>query len=121
QHAAPLHRLVPMLCLLTGCSAAGDRALPPVDGHLFTRLPSTYTGVRFENRLTDTRDLNVFTYRNYYNGGGVALGDLTGDGLPEIVLTSNPGRHRLYLHGGKVGLRGVTDAAGLKGQGWTTG
>ena len=64
-------------CLLTGCSAAGDRASPPVDGHLFTRLPSTYTGVRFENRLTDTRDLHVFTYRNYYNGGGVALGDLT--------------------------------------------
>src|SRR5207247_103243 len=80
--------------LLTGCSAAGDRASPPVDGHLFTRLPSTYTGVRFENRLTDTRDLNVFTYRNYYNGGGVALGHLHGDGLPEIVLTSNQGRTR---------------------------
>ena len=41
---------------------------------LFTLLPSSYTGVHFENRLTDTRDLNVFTYRNYYNGGGVAIG-----------------------------------------------
>jgi len=110
-----------MLCLLTGCSAAGDRALPPVDGHLFTRLPSTYTGVRFENRLTDTRDLNVFTYRNYYNGGGVALGDLTGDGLPEIVLTSNQGGTRLYLNEGKFRFRDVTEAAGLKSKGWTTG
>src|SRR5438876_9275780 len=98
-----------MLCLLTGCSAAGDRALPPVDGHLFTRLPSTYTGVRFENRLTETRDLNVFTYRNYYNGGGVALGDLTGDGLPEIVLTSNLGGTRLYLNEGKFRFRDVTE------------
>src|SRR5216117_2883913 len=108
-------------CLLTGCSAAGDRASPPADGHLFTRLPSTYTGVRFENRLTDTRDLNVFTYRNYYNGGGVALGDLTGDGLPEIVLTSNQGGTRLYLNEGKFRFRDVTEAAGLKSKGWTTG
>src|SRR5437899_12211505 len=108
-------------CLLTGCSTAGDRASRPVDGHLFTRLPSTYTGVRFENRLTDTRDLNVFTYRNYYNGGGVALGDLTGDGLPEIVLTSNQGGTRLYLNEGKVRFRDVTEAAGLKSKGWTTG
>src|SRR6266699_2228549 len=107
--------------LLTGCSAAGDRASPPVGGHLFTRLPSTYTGVRFENRLTDTRDLNVFTYRNYYNGGGVALGDLTGDGLPEIVLTSNQGGTRLYLNEGKFRFRDVTEAAGLKSKGWTTG
>src|SRR5216117_1156034 len=108
-------------CLLTCCSAAGDRASPPVDGHLFTRLPSTYTGVRFENRLTDTRDLNVFTYRNYYNGGGVALGDLTGDGLPEIVLTSSQGGTRLYLNEGKFRFRDVTEAAGLKSKGWTTG
>src|SRR5437867_3562576 len=107
--------------LLTGCSAAGDRASPPVDGRLFTRLPSTCTGVRFENRVTDTRDLNVFTYRNYYNGGGVALGDLTGDGLPEIVLTSNQGGIRLYLNEGKFRFRDVTEAAGLKSKGWTTG
>src|SRR5881394_367735 len=121
QHAAPLRVFLPALCLLTGCSAAGDRALPPVDGHLFTRLPSSYTGVRFENRLTDTRDLNVFTYRNYYNGGGVALGDLTGDGLPEIVLTSNQGGTRLYLNEGKYRFRDVTAEAGLHSRGWTTG
>src|SRR5438552_4545252 len=111
-----------MLCLLAGCSAAGDPGLPPPDGHLFTRLPSTYTGVRFENRLTDTRELNVFTYRNYYNGGGVALGDLSGDGLPEIVLTSNQGGVRLYLNEGKFRFRDVTREAGLETGGfWTTG
>src|SRR2546428_13975986 len=96
-----------MLCLLTGCSATADPTLPPADGRLFTLLPSSYTGVRFENRLTDTRELNVFTYRNYYNGGGGALGDLSGDGLPEIVLTSNLGGPRLYLKEGKVRFRGV--------------
>jgi hypothetical protein len=89
---------------------------------LFTLLPASYTGVRFANRLTDTHDLNVFTYRNYYNGGGVALGDLTGDGLPEIVLSSNQGGIRLYLNEGKFRFRDVTDEAGLKSaRPWTTG
>jgi len=56
---------------------------------LFTRLPSSETGIRFANQLNETNELNVFTYRNFYNGGGVGIGDLTGDGLPEVVLTSN--------------------------------
>ena len=110
-----------MLCLLTACSATSNPTLPAADGHLFSLLPSSYTGVRFENRLTDTRELNVFTYRNYYNGGGVALGDLTGDGLPEIVLTSNQAGTRLYLNEGKFRFRDVTELAGLKSKGWTTG
>src|SRR2546428_6306798 len=110
-----------MLCLLTGCSATADPTVPPVGGRLFTLLPSSYTGVRFENRLTDTRELNVFTYRNFYNGGGVALGDLSGDGLPEIVLTSNLGGTRLYLNEGKFRFRDVTAQAGLHSRGWTTG
>src|SRR5216117_1861539 len=123
-----LQYLVAGACLIAGCSGADGSAKqvptsggPAPDSHLFTLLPSSYTGVRFENRLTDTRDLNVFTYRNYYNGGGVALGDLTGDGLPEIVLTSNQGGTRLYLNEGKVRFRDVTEAAGLKSKGWTTG
>ncbi len=122
QQAAPLRLFfVSTLCLFAGCSAASAPPPPPPDGHLFTLLPSSYTGVRFENRLTDTRDLNVFTYRNYYNGGGVAIGDLTGDGLPEIVLTSNQGGTRLYLNEGRFRFRDVTEEAGLHSKGWTTG
>ena len=121
QHAAPLRFGIAGLCLFAGCSATSERALPPPNGRLFTALPSSYTGVRFENRLTDTRELNVFTYRNYYNGGGTAIGDLTGDGLPEIVLTSNLGGTRLYLNEGKFRFRDVTEAAGVKRKGWTTG
>ncbi len=95
---------------------------PPVDGQLFTRLPSSLTGVRFENRLDDTRELNVFTYRNYYNGGGVALGDLTGDGLPDLVLTSNLDGPRLYVNEGEFRFRDVTSDAGVEGDGfWATG
>ncbi len=90
---------------------------------LFTLLPSNVTGVRFENRLTETPDFNVFTYRNFYNGGGVAVGDLTGDGLPEIVLTSNQGGPRLYLNKGSFHFRDVTKESGLTTDAgsWTTG
>ncbi|HEV8357274.1 MAG TPA: VCBS repeat-containing protein [Gemmatimonadales bacterium] len=116
-------------CLLCACSGAGGSArvvpgddAPPAAGRLFTRLPGSSTGVRFENRLADTRELNVFTYRNYYNGGGVALGDLDGDGLPEIVLGSNLGGVSLYLNQGKFRFRDVTREAGLTSEGrWTTG
>ena len=117
------------VCLLAACSGSGERAerargAAPADtsGRLFTSLPSSYTGVRFENRITETRELNVFTYRNFYNGGGVALGDFTGDGLPELVLTSNQHGNRLYLNEGEFRFRDVTEAAGVKGKGdWATG
>ncbi|MBP9105194.1 MAG: VCBS repeat-containing protein, partial [Gemmatimonadaceae bacterium] len=106
-------------------AAAGyDRsaAPPPSDGKLFSLLPSSYTGVRFSNELTESSDVNVFIYRNFYNGGGVAIGDLTGDGLPEVILTSNQGGAKLYLNEGKFRFREVTAGAGLDPQrAWTTG
>src|SRR5918992_918640 len=91
-----LRFLLSGLCFSVACSGSESSAREIVmagaadpGGRLFTRLPSSYTGVRFENRVTPSRDLNVFTYRNFYNGGGVAIGDLTGDGLPDLLLTSN--------------------------------
>jgi len=124
RQTAPLCVLLATVCLAcSGSSPDATASAPPETGsHLFTLLPSSYTGVRFENRLTDTRDDNVFTYRNHYNGGGVAIGDLTGDGLPEIVLGANQGGIRLYLNQGKFQFRDVTAAAGLgKTRPWTTG
>ncbi|PYP40617.1 MAG: hypothetical protein DMD48_02890 [Gemmatimonadetes bacterium] len=122
QHAAPLHCLVAAATLLAACSGAGGAPPRPSGPTLFTRLPSAETGVTFRNQLTETRDFNVFTYRNFYNGGGVAIGDLTGDGLPEIVLTSNEGGPKLYLNEGKFRFRDITDEAGLGAKRpWTTG
>ena len=117
------------LAPLAGCSGGRDAAdeprtgtAPPANGKLFTLLPASYTGVRFANRLTETRDLNVFTYRHFYNGGGVAIGDLTGDGLPEVMLTSSQGLSRLYLNEGGFRFRDVTKASGVGGEGrWATG
>ncbi len=121
QHAAPLF----LLLAIVACSETKrDDAPPPAsrDGQLFTLLASSYSGVNFANRLTETRDFNVFTYRNFYNGGGVAIGDLSGDSLPEIVLTSNEGGPRLYLNLGHFRFRDITKEAGIEEHGrWTTG
>ena len=116
--------------VLASCSGASatddeprDANAPPIDGKLFTRLPSSYTGVAFENRLSETREKNVFTYRNYYNGGGVAIGDLTGDTLPEVVLTANQGGPRVFLNLGGFRFRDITNEAELDtdADSWTTG
>ena len=112
-----------------GCSTTGDDAVSQsgdtsVDAsHLFSRMPASVTGIAFANRLRETSELNVFTYRNFYNGGGVAIADLNGDGRPEVVLTSNQEGPKLYLNKGQFHFRDITKAAGLttdRGS-WTTG
>src|SRR5690242_579801 len=99
----------------------GDRSAPA--NQLFTRLPSSATGITFANRLTETQELNVFTYRNFYNGGGVGVGDFNGDALPDVVLTSNQDGPKLYLNQGHFSFRDITAASGLTTQkgSWTTG
>src|SRR5437763_3253822 len=125
----PLARCA-IACLLAGCSdsaesatASPDHVLPPAGDQLFTKLPSSATGVQFENRLEQSKTFNVCTYRNFYNGGGAAIADLTGDGLPEIVLTGNETGPRLYLNRGRFAFRDVTQASGITSAdgSWTTG
>ena len=88
----------------------------------FERLPSSHTGITFRNDLRMDPVMNIFNYMYFYNGGGVAIGDLNGDGLPDIYFTSNQGDNKLYLNKGDLQFEDITEAAGVAGQsGWTTG
>ncbi len=80
------------------------------------------TGVTFRNELSYAYEFNVYRYRNFYNGGGVALGDVNGDGWLDIVLTANQGDNRLYLNQGDWTFEDATVAAGIAGtRAWSTG
>ena len=111
------------ILLWTACgssSGSGDYT-SPADAR-FERLPSSRTGVTFSNDLKMDPVMNIFNYMYFYNGGGVAVGDLNGDELPDLYFTSNQQDNRLYLNRGDFRFEDVTEAAGVAGQtGWTTG
>jgi len=89
---------------------------------LFELLPAEQTGIDFVNNVVDTRTFNIFNYRNFYNGGGVAIGDIDNDGRPDIFFTSNQEKNRLYLNKGNWKFEDITDHAGIGGiHKWHTG
>ena len=76
----------------------------------------------FENRLPEDSTLNILNFLYYYNGGGVAAGDVDGDGRPDLYFTSNLGSNRLYLNRGGYRFEDVTARAGVAGpSGWKSG
>ena len=80
------------------------------------------TGIDFNNRVIDGKLANSFLFRNFYNGGGVAIGDINNDGLADILLTSNMGSNKLYLNKGNFHFDDITDKAGLHQDSmWSTG
>ncbi len=106
-----------LMALVGGCRP-GDASPESV----FTQLSPGRTGIRFENKLEFDKDFNIYTYRNFYNGGGVAMGDINNDGLLDVYLTSNMGDNQLFLNKGNFEFENITAIAGVAGkQGWSTG
>lgn len=114
---------IPVLTLWA-CSqsseVSSDYTAPP--DAVFLRMPSTETGLAFENTLVLKEDFDVFRYRNYYNGAGVGIGDFNNDGLADVYLTSNMGDNKLFLNKGNWKFEDITEKAGVKGtKVWSTG
>ncbi|HET9430025.1 MAG TPA: VCBS repeat-containing protein, partial [Chitinophagaceae bacterium] len=89
---------------------------------LFTMLPGKQTGIDFTNVIRENEALNVLAYEYFYNGGGVAIGDINNDGLPDIFFTANLKPCKLYLNKGNFHFTDITKMAGLTGRkDWKTG
>lgn len=103
------------ILFLTNCTKKKEATL-------FEKIPSNISGIIFKNEVENTEDFNLFSYRNFYNGGGVSIGDINNDGLPDIYLTNNLGKNKLYLNKGNFQFEDITVSAGVGGtKAWSTG
>jgi len=89
---------------------------------LFERMALVSTGLDFTNTVTNDDKYNIFSYRNFYNGGGVAIGDVNNDGLADVFLTANMGPNKLFLNQGDWKFDDVSASAGIElANKWSTG
>ncbi|MDX1427152.1 MAG: CRTAC1 family protein, partial [Salegentibacter mishustinae] len=112
-----LFNLILLMILFASC----EKEKTPED-FLFEKLPAETTGLNFSNELTETNALNILDYLYYYNGGGVAIGDVDNNGLPDIYLTGNQVKNKLFLNKGNMQFEDLTEKAGVAGKSdWNTG
>jgi enediyne biosynthesis protein E4 len=92
------------------------------DKKLFTKIASSQSNIDFKNILIENEDFNVLNYPYFYNGGGVAVGDINNDGLTDIFFTGNMVKNRLYLNKGNFEFEDITQKSTVADkQGWCTG
>jgi len=117
--------MILLICLSICMSCEEDGSIPKVENNssgLFQKMPSADTGIDFINKVEETEAFNVLTYRNFYNGGGVAIGDINNDNLADIFFTSNMGSNKLYLNKGGWKFNDISESAKISGErGWSTG
>ncbi len=101
------YKVILLLLLFVNCSKKEDK--------LFEKLPPDNSGVNFINQLDATKNISILDYLYYYNGGGVALGDINNDGLVDIYFTSNQGKNKLYLNKGNNKYEDISVKAGVEG------
>ena len=122
--------LIPCLAsatLLGSCGPSGSRKaeVPPVtnaEKPLFSKVAVARSGLTFQNTITETPQLNYLNYNNLFSGGGLAVGDVNNDDLPDLYFTGNQVSDRLYINQGGLRFKDVTDQALVTGRdGWHRG
>ena len=112
-----------LMVVFYSCSTDKNNNLSTNDTEtLFTLLDAKETGIDFFNKVKNQKNFNIFKYRNFYNGGGVAIGDINNDGLADIYLTGNMVANKLYLNKGNLTFEDISLSAGIEGnKPWSTG
>ena len=103
--------------MLLSCSDTKKTERP-----LFENIPAEVSGLDFKNELSFSQEFNVYKYRNYYNGGGVAIGDINNDGLSDVYMTANLKKNQLFLNKGDLKFENISTTSMTEGQkAWSTG
>ena len=111
--------MIPIIILANSCKS-GSSVLSETP--LFTILDSKQTHIDFINKVEYSEEFNTYTYRNFYNGAGVGLGDFNNDGFQDIYFCSNQTGNKLYLNRGNFVFEDITEKAGVSCSGsWSTG
>ncbi len=109
--------LVLVIALVAGCNKKGEE-----QDKLFTLLEPSHTNIHFSNDLTETAQINIADYLYFYDGGGVAVGDINNDGLKDLYFASNQSEDKLYLNKGDFVFEDISEKAGLdQDAAWSTG
>jgi len=114
------HRVVSLLCLAS--LALFYQCSEPEKDTLFVELPAQETGITFNNEVQQSGDNHILNYSYFFNGGGVAVGDINNDGLVDIYFSANQKSNKLYLNKGNFKFEDITEKAGVGAtEGWKTG
>lgn len=109
-------KLLVVLLVVSSCET--EQSTPT----LFSKIPSSESNLESSNDIEHTDEFNIFNYRNFFNGAGVAIGDINNDGLSDVYLTNNMKENRLYINKGKFKFEDVTASSGASGnKKWSTG
>ncbi len=89
---------------------------------LFKEVPSKKSGISFSNDIKEDNEHNIINYIYYYNGGGVAVGDINNDNLPDLFFVSNQNKNKLYLNEGGLKFKDISNVSGISGNSsWNSG
>ncbi len=116
--------LISSALLIISCDSSKkeDTSSNEKSNTLFTLVGSEQSNITFTNVVKNQKDFNIFKYRNFYNGGGVAIGDINNDGLADIYMSANMGKNKLYLNKGNFVFEDISESAGVEGnKPWSTG
>ena len=118
--------LLSLILLISACSEHDPvdvgTELESVTSPIFERIPSTTSNITFNNHVEENFQNFFARFQYVYNGGGVAIGDVDGDGLQDIYFTANEQSNKLYRNMGDMTFEDITESAGVTGtRGWNNG